>query len=157
MSKLKNVSHQSYNIVDSVDVDITKVFDNIFSDVDKIRASGEKVLAHCKLGMSRSATVVIGYLMHAGIVTSLRAAYEMVVTARPIVMPNEGFRRQLCKYEAKLFNGQQSFSCDKEDVEFIRYTSEWWKKDRKPMATTWNEQPRKRKWEVDDFGSSKKK
>ena len=52
------------------------------------------VLVHCHAGMSRSAAVVVGYLMKAHRMT-LAQALAAVRAARPIVDINEGFMRQL--------------------------------------------------------------
>eukprot|EP01043_Picozoa_sp_COSAG02_P022497 COSAG02_NODE_1172_length_14106_cov_77.834725_9_plen_299_part_00 len=52
------------------------------------------VLVHCSAGRSRSASVVIAYLMREeGL--SYKQAYASVVEARPIVQPNTGFSHQL--------------------------------------------------------------
>jgi hypothetical protein len=62
---------------------------------------GGSVLVHCEEGISRSATVVIAYLMryHA---MSRDEAYRVCKTRRPKVYPNHGFWKQLQEYETKL-------------------------------------------------------
>ena len=54
---------------------------------------GHTVLVHCAAGISRSASVVIAYLMSHGM--SLEQAYGYVKSRRPIVQPNPGFMQQL--------------------------------------------------------------
>lgn len=55
---------------------------------------GQKVLVHCYAGISRSASVVIFYLMmKRG--WGFQKAYEYVKQRRKIVDPNDGFRNQL--------------------------------------------------------------
>ncbi len=56
-----------------------------------------------KAGMSRSATVVLGYLMWHSEWT-LRQAHGVLVASRPVVLPNEGFFEQLLRYERQLFS-----------------------------------------------------
>ena len=51
--------------------------------------------------MSRSATVVLGYLMFTHRL-SLQDSMKIVKEARPHVKPNEGFLRQLQDYEKEL-------------------------------------------------------
>jgi len=57
------------------------------------------VLVHCAAGVSRSATVVLGYLMSRHNYT-LAAALEHLKAVRPWVAPNLGFMQQLAAYEA---------------------------------------------------------
>ena len=55
---------------------------------------GGKVLVHCQMGSSRSASFVIAWLMQwSGI--SYDEALDMVRTCRPCVKPNEGFEKEL--------------------------------------------------------------
>ena len=62
---------------------------------------GGVVFVHCFLGKSRSASMVIGYLMWAyGM--SLDDAMEWVCERRPCVKPNPNFRAQLQRLEATL-------------------------------------------------------
>ncbi|KAI9005968.1 protein-tyrosine phosphatase-like protein, partial [Gaertneriomyces semiglobifer] len=56
------------------------------------------VFVHCKAGRSRSATVVIAYLVVYGGM-SLKEAYEKVKQARPGVSPNLGFMLALLRIE----------------------------------------------------------
>jgi len=59
------------------------------------------VLVHCAAGVSRSATVVIAYLVqHAGM--SLREAALAVKSQRPIAYPNAGFWRTLFAFEREV-------------------------------------------------------
>ena len=55
------------------------------------------VLVHCNAGISRSTSIVIGYLMlREGL--SFEEALGQVKHARPSVCPNAGFYRQLKSY-----------------------------------------------------------
>lgn len=55
---------------------------------------GHTVLVHCAAGISRSASVVIAYLMMTYDMP-FRAAYGYVKARRPIINPNPGFMHQL--------------------------------------------------------------
>lgn len=63
------------------------------------------ILVHCKLGVSRSATVVIAYLITHGLNTdasskmSYEDAFDHVLNIRPIIMPNFGFVIELRKMD----------------------------------------------------------
>ena len=61
---------------------------------------GQGVLVHCHMGISRSTTCVIAYLMkYEGM--DLLAALTLCKKQRPIVNPNPGFMIQLRSYAAK--------------------------------------------------------
>lgn len=65
--------------------------------------AGGVALVHCMAGISRSASVVIAYLMARHSMT-LDSALEHVGRVRPIVSPNLGFLRQLQEIEALQFD-----------------------------------------------------
>ena len=61
----------------------------------------EKVLVHCMAGASRSATIVIAYLMWTQKI-DYEKAFQFVKDRRYIVFPNFGFRKQLKQFEKLL-------------------------------------------------------
>lgn len=64
--------------------------------IEKVKESKGTVLVHCNAGVSRSASVVIGYLI---IVRgfSFEDAYNLVKNKRNCIRPNDGFLKQLKK------------------------------------------------------------
>lgn len=64
------------------------------------------VLVHCNAGVSRSSSVVIGYLMQTEAL-SFEDAYDQVKLARPSIHPNRGFHQQLQSYKPQ---GRWSFA-----------------------------------------------
>lgn len=55
------------------------------------------VLVHCHAGVSRSAAIVIAYVMKKyGL--NFESAFELVKTRRPRIRPNEKFRACLKEY-----------------------------------------------------------
>ncbi|KAG8219090.1 protein-tyrosine phosphatase-like protein [Butyriboletus roseoflavus] len=69
-----------------------------------------KVLVHCVMGVSRSATVVCAYLMVSQRL-SVSAAIQYIRRRRPEIRPNYGFVRQLhafsqCRYKPSCTNGE---------------------------------------------------
>mmetsp|Transcript_4160 Transcript_4160/g.13165 ORF Transcript_4160/g.13165 Transcript_4160/m.13165 type:complete len:199 (-) Transcript_4160:464-1060(-) len=66
------------------------------------REGGGAVLVHCLAGVSRSATVVVAYLMQAE-GWGLEAAFSHVVGKRPRVLPNPGFMKCLVGWEEALW------------------------------------------------------
>lgn len=70
------------------------------------------VLVHCRAGVSRSASVVIAYLMtyHS---LSLKEAFFLVRSRRNIVTPNIGFMEKLADYEAELSGNEPTIDVNK--------------------------------------------
>lgn len=65
------------------------------------REEGSKVLVHCKMGISRSASVVIAYVMKAKN-WNLHKALTYVKNKRTCIKPNENFLKQLEVYQGIL-------------------------------------------------------
>ncbi|CAF0939395.1 unnamed protein product [Adineta ricciae] len=77
---------------------ILRAFDQAFAFIDDARRVKSRVLVHCSHGQSRSPAIVIGYLMRTYNV-SLEQCLVHVVKARPCVLPNDGFLKQLILYD----------------------------------------------------------
>jgi len=78
-------------------VDIDDIVDQIHDEIIKENA----VLIHCAQGVSRSASVVIGYLMKYEKM-NFDDAYKHVKSLRSCINPNSGFVDQLKKYSKSL-------------------------------------------------------
>ena len=65
--------------------------------------TSNRVLVHCNLGISRSSTIILAYLMKTYNAT-LQEAFKFLRHRRPIVCPNLGFLQQLIGYEHDLFS-----------------------------------------------------
>jgi len=76
---------------------LDKYFPYAIQIIEDELTRGNKVLVHCLAGISRSATIVIAYLMWK-YRWSFPTAYEYVKTKRPIIDPNFGFISQLYVY-----------------------------------------------------------
>jgi protein-tyrosine phosphatase len=77
-------------------------FDRVADAISHVCSRGGKVLVLCVVGVSRSATLCIVYLMKYHKLTLVQA-HEYVRKRRPIIRPNSGFWRQLIEYERKLY------------------------------------------------------
>lgn len=74
----------------------------LFLKIDATLQKNQKVLVHCQAGISRSATVVIAYLMNR-YGTGFRETFNFVRTKRPIANPNIfNFQPGLIQYEQEL-------------------------------------------------------
>jgi len=85
---------------------ISAVFDEAFGFIDKAEKAGANVYVHCQQGISRSAAIVMAYLMKRNL-WNLDAASEYVCNCRPIIAPNCGFMKQLKQFEQKLSLGHR--------------------------------------------------
>lgn len=63
---------------------------------------GRNVLVHCHMGISRSATIVLLYLMLNGM--ELARAYSYVKNIRPYINPNNGFLSFLKEMDGRIQN-----------------------------------------------------
>lgn len=86
---------------DSQSYNIRYNFEEAFKFIEDARAKGGRVLVHCAMGISRSATIVLAYLMYKYRVP-LNTAYEFVKARRPEINPNPGFMSILQQYEYEL-------------------------------------------------------
>jgi atypical dual specificity phosphatase len=75
--------------------------DNNTNSSSSSSSNGGRVLVHCQMGVSRSASLVIAYAMRA-YQCSLLHAIAMVRARRQQVLPNKGFLVQLARLEHRL-------------------------------------------------------
>ncbi|XP_071441359.1 serine/threonine/tyrosine-interacting protein B-like [Hetaerina americana] len=109
-------NHFKYLILDVADCvteNIIPHFPKVRDFIDGCLSSGGKALVHGNAGISRSAALVLGYIMEKyGL--SYENAFSYVQQRRFCISPNEGFMRQLKEYEPiyraqkTLQNGQSS-------------------------------------------------
>ncbi|KAL9266246.1 Dual specificity protein phosphatase 1-like protein, partial [Drosera capensis] len=88
-------------VQDSTSTILVKYFDECFQFIDEAKAMGGSILVHCLAGVSRSATIVVAYLMKKHGVTRDQALLQ-VKAVRPFVAPNPGFMKQLANFEKAL-------------------------------------------------------
>ncbi len=86
------------NIDDSESSDLYSHLQKVTTFIHDSIENGDKVLVHCQAGISRSATVVIAYIMRSKRY-SLQDAFNFVKRKRSIIFPNAGFRQQLAQFE----------------------------------------------------------
>ena len=85
-------------LVDEPEFDITKHFKQTNDFINKVRTAGGNLLVHCKVGLSRSPTVIIAYLIKYYEFTA-DSAINFIKRKRPQIIPNQGFIKQLYEYE----------------------------------------------------------
>ncbi|KAM8947850.1 dual specificity protein phosphatase 10 isoform 2-T2 [Pelodytes ibericus] len=89
---------------DSNKQNLRQYFEEAFEFIEEAHQHGKGLLIHCQAGVSRSATIVIAYLMKHTRMT-MTDAYKFVKGKRPIISPNLNFMGQLLEFEEDLNNG----------------------------------------------------
>lgn len=101
------------DIADTATENIIQHFQKVKAFIDEGINSGGQVLVHGNAGISRSAALVLAYVMETYGLSQIHA-YTIVQQKRFCINPNEGFMAQLREYEPiyqaqkTLKNGQQS-------------------------------------------------
>ena len=96
----KNIKELHLKIKDSDNFELYNYFDNANEFINKCKAEGNILLVHCKLGISRSPSFIIAYLIKNNKM-SAEEALEFVKQKRNQIKPNEGFINQLQEYEKR--------------------------------------------------------
>jgi dual specificity phosphatase 12 len=96
--------------------------------------SGGGVFVHCAMGKSRSATLVVAYLMWKYQLDPV-TALEQLCEGRPVCDPNPGFKEQLDVWARMCKTGDEE---EKrriyEEWETTRFTGEYWEWDQRRTA-----------------------
>ncbi|XP_017329895.1 protein phosphatase Slingshot homolog 3 isoform X1 [Ictalurus punctatus] len=105
----ESFTYMNIRVYDVEATDLLSHWNNTYMFINEARKSGQSVLVHCKMGVSRSASTVIAFLMKQQGWT-LEEALNHVRERRPIVQPNDGFFRQLHTYSGILNASKQRHS-----------------------------------------------
>ncbi|PSR89420.1 Dual specificity protein like [Actinidia chinensis var. chinensis] len=93
--------YRNFSICDDEDANISNIFEESHDFIDHVEQTGGKVLVHCFEGRSRSATVVLAYLMLRKKLTLLEAWNKLKRVHRR-AQPNDGFAKILLELDKKL-------------------------------------------------------
>ncbi|CAG9313697.1 unnamed protein product [Blepharisma stoltei] len=88
------ITYHFIAIEDSPMEDISKHLPGALRFIHQHLLEGEKVLVHCQAGVSRSASIVIAYLMGKYLINFAQAS-NVVLQKRKCIFPNLGFQKQL--------------------------------------------------------------
>lgn len=105
ISQSVNVTQINLNWKDdySQDININGILFDIVKLIDKFLCLNRKVFVNCFAGVSRSATIVIAYLIYKQNMT-YQDAYDFLKSKRYVISPNSHFVNQLVKLEKELQN-----------------------------------------------------
>lgn len=93
--------YKNFSIFDNEDTKISNLFEEASDFIDSVGHLGGRVLVHCFEGKSRSATVVLAYLMLRKDFTLLEA-WNALKRAHRRAQPNDGFAKTLLDLDKKL-------------------------------------------------------
>ena len=94
----KSINELHLDVRDEPDFNIIKYFDKSNEFINKVRTEGGSILVHCKMGLSRSPSFIIAFLIkYYGF--TVDSAISFLKRKRPYVNINHGFIEQLHQYE----------------------------------------------------------
>jgi len=94
------ITYKGLKLLDVPQTNIALHFNDVTMFIDEALEAGGKVLVNCEMGMSRSSTCVLAYLMLRHEMTAIEALSK--VRKHRYVRPNKGFLRQLEELDTKL-------------------------------------------------------
>ena len=90
------------NALDSENTDLSSNFEDTNAFISNAFDNNENILIHCQAGRSRSASIVISYLIKVfGI--SVHTCIDIIKSKRKIIEPNKSFVKQLELYYNNLY------------------------------------------------------
>ncbi|ODM91974.1 Protein phosphatase Slingshot [Orchesella cincta] len=99
-------------VIDNEETDLLRYFNDSYRFISQALKEDKNVLVHCKMGISRSATIVIAYVMKTRN-WDLPRSLEHVKKRRTCVKPNPHFMKQLEVYEGILAAKRYSSTLEK--------------------------------------------
>ncbi|XP_011694638.1 PREDICTED: serine/threonine/tyrosine-interacting protein-like isoform X1 [Wasmannia auropunctata] len=105
-------------IADTIMENIIQHFKKVKAFIDEALSSNGRVLVHGNAGISRSAALVLAYVMQTYEVSQMRA-YSIVQQRRFCINPNEGFMNQLREYEP-IYQAEKTLRNDQHYLEVQR-------------------------------------
>ena len=91
--KFEGIEYVQIELPDSDGADLLQHLPKAIEFISNAQKNGENVLVHCAAGVSRSASIVIGYIM-VKYSYDFETAKVFVKTRRGCIWPNPGFRQQ---------------------------------------------------------------
>ena len=100
--RLEDLEYLEVNLKDEPQEPICEHFERVCHFISGALSADQdaRVLVHCSRGISRSVTLLLAFMVSAGVPHPMTAeeALEFVKQKRPRVNPNRGFWEQLCRF-----------------------------------------------------------
>lgn len=97
----EDLFYKTYFLKDAKPENIEAVFYETIEFIQKVKEENGKVYVHCVQGVSRSATIVLAYLIFTEKM-SYQDAFNLVKDKRGIISPNLGFMVQLMMFHQRI-------------------------------------------------------
>ncbi|KAL0275981.1 UNVERIFIED_CONTAM: hypothetical protein PYX00_003670 [Menopon gallinae] len=110
ITELNNLKTMFIQVTDTPREDLLSHFEETYHFIQEGVKNGT-VLVHCYFGVSRSATIIIAYLMKKHRM-SVQEAFELAKSKRRFIGPNPGFMAQLQLFEV------MDFTIDKSNLQY---------------------------------------
>ncbi|XP_061339869.1 dual specificity protein phosphatase PHS1-like [Gastrolobium bilobum] len=94
-------TYKNFSVCDNEDSNISSIFEEACDFIGYVEQTGQRVLVHCFEGRSRSATLVLAYLMLRKNFTLLEA-WNALKRVHRRAQPNDGFAKILLELDQKL-------------------------------------------------------
>jgi protein-tyrosine phosphatase len=91
-----SLTYYKYSIRDNNHDDISNILNETYNVIEHHLSIGDKILVHCYMGASRSASVVINYIIHKYKV-SYEQSLNIVKNKRPVINLTEKFEKTIKK------------------------------------------------------------
>ncbi|KAG0616972.1 hypothetical protein M758_5G156100 [Ceratodon purpureus] len=111
----KSFHYKTLWLQDHPSEDITSLLYNVFDYFEDVREQNGRIFVHCIQGVSRSASLVIAYLIWCER-RSYEETLEKVKAIRSVVSPNMGFAFQLLQWQSRIL---PNISSNSENMGFI--------------------------------------
>jgi rhodanese-related sulfurtransferase len=92
--------YEKLGVGDTLNDNIRPTFERAVEFIRRAKNENARVLVHCNMGVSRSTTALLSYLM-IELDTDFETAFAMVKEKRSIVHPNATFREQLIQFHSE--------------------------------------------------------
>ena len=103
-----DVKYCHLDMIDSPQLNIFQYFGKAFAFIESARKNNCNILIHCKLGISRSTSILIAYMIkHYGY--SVKKSLDLIKSKRKQVNPNNGFINQLYSFERYIANSSKNY------------------------------------------------
>ncbi|RKF64909.1 Tyrosine-protein phosphatase yvh1 [Erysiphe neolycopersici] len=101
---LQEFKHLQIEVDDIETENLLEIFEKTGAWIKEALKNGDEgkpgvVLVHCAMGISRSVTIVLAYLLRENVTLEVSDALSLVQRARPKAHPNDGFIAQLKLYK----------------------------------------------------------